>query len=647
MDIRLSPEQKKIVEATEGAHLVLASAGSGKTRVLTERVKRLLGSQQRRYRVLALTFTNRAADEMKERLKDVPDLGARSFVGTIHAFCQMVLEAHYSALGEGERMPTIFERDEDRMALLEKALHMIPSVSQALEAKSDKERRVILMNLLAAINAAKRSFAAGLPGVSDRLCAEYADTIRDNFEAELHAQQRIDFDDLLVLTHRLFTEQTHILEHYAGLYRYLCVDEAQDLNAIQYELIRLLGQPNGNVLLIGCKSQAIYGFNGASIEFMEKAFCADFDPVQKHELLKNYRSARSVIRAANPLAGTTADQMKPDEAAFEGECAVIACEDEEQEAKWVIGKIDALVKGAPRNDIEGALTYGRIAVFARNRFAMKALEEALIAASIPYELRQQQNGLTFDSDFMRVFDLGLCLLANPRSQLHLNQLRKQVGVEESASYVSATKGIALLESLCGSVTSDWRERFSFCVQEWRKVADDGTKLLPVLERIKTFASESTTWDEHERARVLADVGIMRDCWTRYTHNTASEYRSLSGFRAKLSLGVVRPSGASDVLTLATVHSVKGLEFDVVFLIGMVEGVFPDYRAQTGTRQMKEEQNEAFVAMTRARRLLFMTYPKNRLMPWGDRKPQQMSRFLSMTTLCPTSAGEGSVLRVAE
>ena len=211
MEIRLSPEQKEIVKATEGAHLVLASAGSGKTRVLTERVKRLLGSQQRRYRVLALTFTNRAAEEMKERLKDVPDLGDRSFVGTIHAFCQVVLEAHYLCLGEGERMPTIFERDEDRMALLEKALHMIPSISRALGSKSDKERRAILMNLLAAISAAKRGFAAGLPGVSDRLCAEYADTIRENFEAELHAQQGIDFDDLLVLTHRLFTEQTHIL----------------------------------------------------------------------------------------------------------------------------------------------------------------------------------------------------------------------------------------------------------------------------------------------------------------------------------------------------------------------------------------------------------------------------------------------------
>jgi len=647
MNIRLSPEQKEIVEATEGAHLVLASAGSGKTRVLTERVKRLLGSQQRRYRVLALTFTNRAADEMKERLKDLPDLGERSFVGTIHAFCQMVLEAHYSALAEGERMPTIFERDEDRMALLEKALHMIPSVRRELGAKSDKERRAILMNLLAAISAAKRGFAAGLPGVSDRLCAEYADTIRENFEAELHAQQGIDFDDLLVLTHRLFTEQAHILEHYAGIYRYLCVDEAQDLNAIQYELIRLLGQPNGNVLLVGCKSQAIYGFNGASIEYMEKAFCQDFSPVTRHELLKNYRSARSVIQAANPLAASPSDRMRPDEAAYEGECTVIACEDEGQEAKWIVDKIGELLKGPPREDIEGPLTLGKMAVLARTRYAMQALEAVVQEAEIPYELRQQQNGLAFDSDFMRVFDLGLCLLVNPRSQLHLNQLRKLIGIEDPVSHVSANKGIDLLESLRGSATREWSERLSFCLPEWRKVAVEGTKLLPVLNRIEEYAKQANTWDEHERARVLADVGIMRDCWTRYTHNTASEYRSLSGFRANLSLGVVRPSGSSDVLTLATVHSVKGLEFDVVFLIGMVEGVFPDYRAQTGTRQMKEEQNEAFVAMTRARRLLYVTYPKSRVMPWGDRKAQQVSRFVTATKIYPVSAGGGHVMRVAE
>lgn len=647
MEIRLSPEQKEVVKATEGAHLVLASAGSGKTRVLTEWVKRLLSSQKRRYRVLALTFTNRAAEEMRERLKDLPDLNERAFVGTIHAFCQMVLEAHYSALGEGERMPTIFERDEDRMALMEKALHKIPPIDRALKMKNDKERRVILMNLLAAISAAKRGFAAGLPGVSDRLCAEYADTIRENFEAVLHAQQGIDFDDLLVLTHRLFTEQAHILEHYTSIYRFLCVDEAQDLNAIQYELIRLLGQPNRNVLLVGCKSQAIYGFNGASIEYMEQAFCADFEPVRRHELLKNYRSAQSVIRAANPLAASSADRMSPDEAAYEGECAVIVCEDEEQEAKWVIAKMDELLHGAPREDIEGSITLGKVAVLARNRYAMRALEKALKEDLIPYELRQQQNGLAFDSDFMRVFDLGLSLLVNPRSQLHLNQLRKQIGMEESAYHVIANKGIDVLESLRGAVTSDWNEIFEFCLQEWRKVAGDGTKLLPVLKRIEQYAQQAGALDEHERERVLTDAEIMRECWTRYTHNTSSEIRSLSGFRAKLSLGVVRPSRENNVLTLATVHSAKGLEFDIVFLVGMVEGVFPDYRAQPGTRQMKEEQNEAFVAMTRARRLLFMTYPKNRLMPWGDRKAQQMSRFLSMTKLYPNAASDGAVLRVAE
>lgn len=647
MNIRLSPEQRAIVEATEGAHLVLASAGSGKTRVLTERVKLLLHSQQRRYRVLALTFTNRAAEEMKERLKDIPNLNQRAFVGTIHAFCQMVLEAHYSALGEGERMPTIFERDEDRMALLEKVLHAIPPISLALNAKNDKERRAILMNGLASISAAKRSFAVGLPGVSDPLCSEYADSIRENFEAELRAQQGIDFDDLLVLTYRLFTEQSHILEHYAGIYRYICVDEAQDLNAIQYELIRMLGQPNGNVLLVGCSNQAIYGFNGASIDLMEKTFIADFAPVQKHDLLKNYRNAQSIIRAANPLAGAPADRMKPDEAAYEGECAVITCEDEQQEAKWVLAKISSLLISPPRDDIEGEMTYGKMAVLARNRYAMHALEKALKSASIPYELRQQQNGLSFDSDLMQVFDLGLCLLVNPRSHLHLNQLRKQIGMEDPVSNVSAAKGIDLLESLRESVNNDWSERFEFCLQEWRNVAADATKLLPVLKRFEQYAQQASAWDEHERARALADVDLMRECWTRYTHNTSSEVRSLAGFRAKLSLGVVRPSGDDNVLTLATVHSVKGLEFDVVFLIGMVEGVFPDYRAHPGTRQMREEQNNAFVAMTRARRLLYMTYPRSKLMPWGDRTSQQKSRFLPINKLYLAADGDRPVLRVAE
>ncbi len=648
MDIRLSPEQKKIVEETEGAHLVLASAGSGKTRVLTERIKRLLGSKQRRYRVLALTFTNRAADEMKERLKDVPDLGERSFVGTIHAFCQMVLEAHYSALGEGERMPTIFERDEDRMALMEKAVQALPTLGKQFQAKTEKEQRTVLVNLLASLSAAKRGFLTGLPGLSESLCMEYADDIRETFASELRRQQAIDFDDLLVLTYRLFTEQPHILEHYTRIYRYLCVDEAQDLNAIQYEIIRLLGQPNGNVLLVGCTSQAIYGFNGASSDFMEKTFCEDFQPVQKHELSKNYRSAQAIIRAANKLVASTSDHMNPHDAeyAYEGECLVISCATEEVEAQWVTSKIRELLSGPARKDIEGAMSLERMAVLARTRFAMQAVEKCLKMADIPFELRQSQSGLDFDSELIQVFDLGLCLLVNPRSQLHLNRLRKKMGFEELSAHSSKAKGLELLEELSSKVSADWQERLGVCLNAWRKVEADGSKLRLVLQQISEHVKQAA-WDDHERARILTDIGVMLECWKLYTQNTSPTLRTLAGFRAKLSLGVVRPAGKSDVLTLATVHSVKGLEFDVVFLVGMVEGVFPDYRARTGTRQMREEQNDAFVAMTRARRLLYMTYPESRKMPWGDRKAQKVSRFIAETKIYPVSTGDGHDMRVAE
>lgn len=649
MDIRLSPEQKAVVEATEGAHLVLASAGSGKTRVLTERVKRLLGSQQRRYRVLALTFTNRAADEMKERLKGLPDLVERSFVGTIHAFCQMVLEAHYLCLGEGERMPTILERDEDRMALMEKSIQKVPVAWDKFQAKPERERRTVLLNLLASLSAAKRGFLTGLPDLSDPVCMEYAEDIRETFASELRRQQAIDFDDLLVLTYRLFTEQQHILEHYARIYRYICVDEAQDLNAIQYEIIRLLGQPNGNVLLVGCASQAIYGFNGASSDFMEKAFCEDFQPVRKHELSKNYRSAKSIIRAANKLVASTSDRMNPHDAeyAYEGECLVISCATEEVEAQWVASKIRELLSGPARTDIEGPMSLDRMAVLARNRFAMQAVEKCLKKSNIPFELRQSQSGLDFDSELIQVFDLGLCLLVNPRSQLHLNRLRKIIGLEESALHTQKTKGLELLGGLSEMVTADWQEQFGICLNAWRAVEADGLKLRLVLQQISERVKQAEAWDDHERARILTDVGVMQECWKLYTQNTSPSYRTLAGFRAKLSLGVVRPSGESDVLTLATVHSVKGLEYDVVFLVGMVEGVFPDYRAQTGTRQMREEQNDAFVAMTRARRLLYMTYPESRMMPWGDRKAQQVSRFVTATKIYPVSAGGGHVMRVAE
>jgi DNA helicase-2/ATP-dependent DNA helicase PcrA len=182
---------------------------------------------------------------------------------------------------------------------------------------------------------------------------------------------------------------------------------------------------------------------------------------------------------------------------------------------------------------------------------------------------------------------------------------------------------------------------------WSSVASDESKLRLALGKMRDSVTGAEGWDDEERLRILADIEMMMECWKVYAQGTASSRLTLSGFRAKLSLGLVGPTEESDVLTLATVHSVKGMEFDIVFLAGMVEGVFPDYRARPGTRAMREEKNDAFVAMTRARRLLYITYPEARIMPWGDVRRQQVSRFVTLTGIYPLRSDPHHEALVAE
>ena len=647
--MNLSPEQKEIVEAPDGHYLVVASAGSGKTRVLTERVRFLLEVRKIRSRVLMLTFTNKAAEEMRQRLETIPELPDRAFIGTIHAFCQSILESHGRAVGY-ESMPAILERETDRLAMLERAFDQSPELRQHLLHYDDsKKRRSFLYGVLEKISSWKRDWEQFQQILDGEWPSEQESQAFREYQDHLASQGVIDFDDILLLALRILTERPAIAAVYQRTFRYLCVDEAQDLNAVQYALIRTLGLQAMSVLMVGDPNQAIYGFNGSSHLFMMEGFPADFEVVRR-DLRQNYRSSKAVIRVANALFP---DSNEVDLAALEGEVAVIECPEEATEAKWIASKIQELLGSGGHPDIEGSITLQRMVVLARNRFVFTPVQECLEAADIPYHLRQPGGGVSFESEIGKVLDLSIRVAINPLNELVLNQLFRTLGLDLLDTGGEAD-GLEVLNKTYERAPNEWHVWLDPLLPFIRTVHEDVNGFSVAIGKLETawsVASASLADGAEAGEQALGDLRYFREIWRNYTANVAQDGRSLAQLRNQIATGEILPHMTGNGLMLAPVHTVKGLEFDIVFLMGMVEGTFPDYRAvKSGGTALKEEKNDAFVAITRAKRLLYLTWPKAKFMPWDpqNRVRQYRSRYLDdIAKNDPGVVQEHSSLRVSE
>ncbi len=646
MKVRLSPKQQVIVESTDGAHLVLASAGSGKTRILTERIRHVLEHRTAHFKVLGLTFTNRAAEEMRERLADNSDLADNAYIGTIHSFCQMVIESHGHTVGY-HRPPVILERESDRLELLEEVLLGNAVLKSYYVARGgERKRRQYLYELLGWISRRKRAISSTMAGDEAPGGGDDAELVYRDYNARLASHGTIDFDDILLLAYRILTELPQVGRLYTRMYRYVCVDEAQDLNEVQYALIRVLAADHGNVLMVGDPNQAIYGFNGSDRRFMLDNFRRDFR-VTSHKLRENYRSAKAVIRAANSLYPDSIDE---DRAPLNGLYEIHGLDHEEAEAKWIVGKIQELLEVGEHPEIDGEISLDRMAVLARNRYVFLPLETKLKADGISHYLKRTGSGGDLESDFGRVFELGLRLLANPLDRLHRGHLCGLVGAD-STQCDDSQGALAQLRSLAVQTDHAWREDYDALLSAWSQLDTDANGFPNVVLRLNEHCSRSNPSDssdvEHtaERALAVQDLEYLTETWRKYAFQVAAERRSLGHFRNQMAMGLTTPQEKQDGLALATVHSVKGLEYDIVFIMGMVEGTFPDYRAvRAGGRALEEEKNEAFVAITRARRFLFMTWPRAKFMPWDqmNRAAQSKSRFLpSISTYTTKDHWHGS------
>lgn len=633
--IYLSDTQRKIVCHRDGPLLVNAGAGSGKTRVLTERIRYLLENKQGHYRILALTFTNKAADEMAERLKDVDNLKERTYIGTLHKFCMQIICDRGSIIGIS-REPQIFDKVEDRKIVLRQVFASEPELKQIAKKKmsNEKEGKRFLGEVLEKLSKAKRVLRDPeyyeRPSLGER--GRLFSCLYRKYNELLISQNALDYDDILFITYRILTQFPIIAEFYRRLYRYICVDEAQDLNYAQYSVIKsLCGTDFRNLMLVGDPNQSIYGFNDSSSKFMLEDFVRDFDVPGENiiTLTENYRSSINVVKAANCLEPLSIEGTL----IIPGEVQAVSLADEGSEAQWVVQKI-ASIKSQGHPDVEN-LSWSDFAVLGRNRYVYKKIEEELKKANIPYHHKRSKDNIESESEFMRCFELGMHLIINPQNRLHLRRLLELTNYREINEFFREIndreyeKGVDILCHLSMKLKNfSCSDYFQILLRTWKELDKPFLRFGYVLKSIiRDYILNSSKDEENKKALTLNDIKMWLDHWKCYVRQNASDQHNLSAFLNQVALGATFQSQDQGV-ALLTVHTSKGLEFDVVFIVGMYEGGFPDYRSLKGGAEMlKEEKHNAYVAITRSKRLVYITYPRKKLMPQGDLKTQQPSRFL--------------------
>jgi len=604
--IELSPKQQSIVYADPGPIYVKASAGSGKTRVLTERIRHLLSQSNKK--ILALTFTNKAGQEIKERLSGITDIDSRTFIGTFHSFCQSILESHGKLIGYST-MPHIFEDETDKLELIEKAINQTPSYAATYKQKDKKQQKDFLYRALNFVSQKKRE----LIGESD--IAKHTDDdnivlLYSSYQDILRTQNAIDFDDLLLRVYSLFIDYPKIAALYRRSFFAVCVDEAQDLNNAQYQFLKALANGEfNNIMMVGDPNQSIFHFNGSSPDYMNKSFVEDFS-AKMLELTENYRSSIAVLNAAKKIIPET---EYIEGTVKQGIFELNKQENETVEAQWVASKIQEIASLKTHDDIEGDICHEKIAVLARNKYLFKPLEEVLNQSGIPHYYKMTPGSLKFESPLMQIFELSFRVRLNSQDDLHKKRLLELLGLGESENLS--------LNQMSEKVTNvDHKNIISLVIS----LDDDGRNFKKSFEDYKERVAIE---DDDDKNMLFNEINELITHWHNYAKSADNIH--IHQFKNSMALGQTHPMTQHSGVTLSTVHTMKGQEFDVVFIIGIDDETFPDYRAvRSGGVEMLQEKNNLYVAFTRSKRWLYVSWPENRTMPWGDTKRRKISRFLS-------------------
>ena len=641
----LNPEQARAVTTTDGPLLILAGAGSGKTRVVAHRIAYLIGVKAvQPRRILAVTFTNRAAGELRERITGlVGDVGKDVEAGTFHALCARVLRRDGDAIGLDRRF-VIYDTD-DQQQLLKRLL-----AEQDLPATGEFRPAAIL----GAISRAKSDM------LDADFLAEHATTHRERviarlsrrYDERLRAAGALDFDDLLLRAVELFDAAPEVLERYQARWRYLHVDEYQDTNRPQYLWVRFLAAAHRNLCVVGDDDQSIYGWRGANVQNILD-FERDYPDATVVKLEQNYRSTQLILDAAHAVVSR--NERRTDKKLWtrnQGGVPIQRFEayNEEEEAEWIARQVEGLVGSTGRgawltrraDDDESTRFRARdVAVMYRMNSQSRAIEEAFLRYGIRYQLvggtrfyqrREVKDALAYlralrsDTDSVS-FERIINVPARGIGDKSVEALRRHadttggsmLGALEAAARGEVEGiGTKIRAAIAGFATLIARLRTRLGILPLPELLDE------VLEAsgYRAMLADGSEEGEDRWANLLE----LREVTRRYDDLAPED--ALDRLLEETALVADQDSyeGDADAVTLITLHAAKGLEFPVVFIAGMEEGVFPHNRALDDERELEEERRLAYVGITRAKRRLFLSHAWRRA-TWGGGGMSIPSRFL--------------------
>ncbi len=622
----LNDKQKEAVLSTEGPCLVIAGAGSGKTKVLTHKIAYLMQEKNvKPWSILAITFTNKAANEMKERVENlIGDVAKDMWIGTFHSICVRILRRYIDRIGFTSSF-IIFDSSDQR-TLVKQCLKQLNVDDKMLND------RAVLSEISNAKNEMLEPDAYKLR-TNNEIRKETIAKIYELYQKRLRENNAIDFDDIINYTIRILSENPDVLEYYSNKFEYVLVDEYQDTNKAQFTLVSILAARHGNITVVGDNDQGIYSFRGADITNILN-FEKDFPGTKIIKLEQNYRCTQNILDAANAV-------IKNNETKYEkklwtengkgGMITVFRGNDEYDEANFVVENINRLRR-------EEYMTYNDFAVLYRMNSQSRSIEDILRRENVPYKII---GGLKFyERKEIKDTIAYLRLIQNPSDNLSLTRIInepkrgigktsldnvQQIAVQSETSMYDVIKRAD--EFGLNRVFVNSRE-FVSQIEELRakkdniKISDLIKETLNKTGYTKALEDEDTTEAETRLENIEEFLTVAMEFEEQMAENSLEEF--LEGIT--LSSDLDNADDQEDSVTLMTLHSAKGLEFPVVFLVGMEEGIFPGYKSIGEPKELEEERRLCYVGITRAKQNLFISCARQRTI-FGSTSCNQVSRFV--------------------
>lgn len=614
----LNEEQRRAVTSIEGPVMVFAGAGTGKTKTLTARIAYMvLEAKIRPYHILAITFTKKATNEMRERLMGLLDEDATSLnISTIHSLCVKILRRYIDKLGYSRNFEIIDDED-------------VQKILTDIFKKQEIDKKAFSTKVASKMIGDYKNGIGVLNGIINPIYNEY--------EAHLKQNNFLDFDDLLLKTEQLFKEHKDVLAYYQNIYKYILVDEFQDTNKVQYHIIRMLAAEHDNLFVVGDDDQSIYSFRGACPDNM-LGFTRDYPNAKVFKLLKNYRSHNSILKGANAVISHNQirepKQLYSDDAGSLNDVIVQEAYYYEAEVRFVCNEIVHLVKN-------NGLKFSDIAVLYRNSAISRNFEMAFLEERIPYNI---YGGFSYlkrkeIKDIISYFRF----ICDPDRVAHFKRIinleQRGVGDKTIAKVVEImdNDGISLFKAIDKIYETNPSSKNQALVDFKTQVED----FIVQIEKMPLVDFFDYLMDKTGYLRQLKDDDLMNDTSRAdnleefksvlYNIDKAYQDEDLTQ-KDKVRIGIddimldqsFEEETRSDAVTLSTIHSVKGLEFEVVFVVALEEGIFPSVREDV---EIEEERRVAYVAFTRAKSKIYLSCAQSRLI-YGRVVRNKISRFLN-------------------